>query len=118
MKAWQKARTSEAHDAVTNSFPQLSAILAGATFKVNRAMFSPDGQRIVTAVDKSARVWNASSGQLLATLEGDTGGVMSAVFSPDGQRIVTASYRGTAQVWNTSSGQLLATMQNDFFIWR
>jgi WD40 repeat protein len=32
-------------------------------------MFSRDGQRIVTASrDKTARVWDAASGQLLATL--------------------------------------------------
>ena len=63
-------------------------------------MFSPDGQRIVTASgDKTARVWNASSGQLLATLQGHTNAVQSAVFSPDGQRIVTASEDKTARVF-------------------
>jgi len=62
-------------------------------------VFSPDGQRIVTASDdETARVWNASSGQLLVTLQGHTGSVFSAEFSADSQRIVTASDDKTARV--------------------
>jgi WD40 repeat protein len=63
-------------------------------------VFSPDGQRIVTAsADKTARLWNAANGQLLAKLEGHTARVNRAVFSPDGQRIVTASDDATARVY-------------------
>jgi WD40 repeat protein len=47
-------------------------------------VFSPDGQRVVTASrDKTARVWNAATGQVIAKLEGHSGPVLSAVFSPD-----------------------------------
>jgi len=64
-------------------------------------VFSPDGQRIVTASDDAtARVWDASSGQLRATLRGHTSAVSSAVFSPDGQRIVTASNDNAARVFH------------------
>ena len=64
------------------------------------AAFSPDGQRIVTASeDKTARVWNAATGQQVAKLEGHTDNVFSAGFSPDGQRILTASGDGTARVY-------------------
>ena len=65
--------------------------------------WSPDGTRVVTAsADKTARVWDAASGQLLTSLEGHTGWVTSAVFSPDpdGQRLVTTSRDGTAKVWD------------------
>ncbi|MCA9955173.1 MAG: PD40 domain-containing protein, partial [Anaerolineales bacterium] len=66
---------------------------------VNSAVFSPDGQRILTASsDSTARLWDAD-GKLLATLEGHTGTINSAVFSPDGQRILTASYDSTAKLW-------------------
>ena len=61
--------------------------------------FRRNDQRIVNASDdRTARVWNAASGQLLATLQGHTGRVESAVFSPDGRRILTASWDTTARV--------------------
>ena len=88
------------------TFP-LRAILTGHT-----AAFSPDGKRVVTASqDKTARVWDAASGQPVATLRGHTDMVNSAAFSPDGQRVVTASEDKTAQVWDAASGQLLASLQ-------
>jgi len=111
-KAWQTEPTPEASSAVANLFPQLSSILQGHTDDVETAVFSPDGQRILTAsADNTARVWNAANGQLLAILQGHTGPVRSAVFSPDGQRVVTASYDHTARVWNAANGQPLATLQ-------
>ena len=56
------------------------------------AAFSPDGARIVTASnDKTARIWDAATGEEIAVLRGHEGTVNSAAFSPDGARIVTAS---------------------------
>src|SRR5262249_11233582 len=64
---WHTARTPEANVAVAHTFPQLVAKLEGHTRRVSQAAFSPDGQRIVTAsLDKTARVWNAATGQLVA----------------------------------------------------
>ncbi|RFP57925.1 MAG: hypothetical protein BJG00_011765, partial [Limnothrix sp. CACIAM 69d] len=60
--------------------------------RVTAAQFSPDGQRIVTASwDKTARLWDAKTGQEIAKLAGHEGDVRAAQFSPDGQRILTAS---------------------------
>jgi WD40 repeat protein len=57
VKGHQTAHTPEADSAVANSFPQVAAILQGHTGAVQSAVFSPDGQRIVTAsADKTARV--------------------------------------------------------------
>jgi len=47
--------------------------------------------RVTASADKTARVWNAATGQLLAKLEAHDGPVFHAAFSPDGHRIVTAS---------------------------
>jgi hypothetical protein len=72
-------------------------VLTGHTGWVTSAAFSPNGRRIVTAsFDKTARVWDATSGQQLLVLRGHTGEVLSAAFSPDGGRIVTASNDKTA----------------------
>jgi WD40 repeat protein len=112
MKAWARARTPEAHRAIAAAFPSSPITLAQHTDWVRTAVFSPDGQRIVTASrDGTARIWDARSGQLLAVLQGHTAFVWSAMFSPDGQRIVTASDDHTARVWDARSGQQLAILQ-------
>jgi glucose/arabinose dehydrogenase len=78
--------------------------------EVASAAFSPDGTRIVTASDdKTARIWNASTGKLLHTLLHD-GEVRSAMFSADGARIVTTSADKTARIWNVDTGHRLATL--------
>jgi WD40 repeat protein len=67
------------------------------------AMFSPDGKRIITTDDKSARVWDAKSNQLLFTMPHDDT-VYQAVYSPDGGRIVTAGGDGTIRIWDATTG--------------
>ena len=85
--------------------------LSGHKREINSAAFSPDGTRIVTASwDKTARIWNAQSGEQIATLAGHKKAVYSAAFSPDGTRIVTASRDNTARVWNAQSGAMLVTL--------
>jgi hypothetical protein len=50
------------------------------------ASFSPDGRRIVTALnDNTARVWDAASGRELLQMTGHTDHPWTAVFSPDGK---------------------------------
>jgi WD40 repeat protein len=81
------------------------------------AEFSPDGQRLVTAsVDKTARVWDAITGQPLTEPLKHEGPLVSVSFSPDGQRVVTAcsanerdAYEGPgyARVWDAATGRSL-----------
>jgi dipeptidyl aminopeptidase/acylaminoacyl peptidase len=73
---------------------------------VNSAQFSPDGQRVVTASkDRTARLWDATSGKPIGEPMKHDNEVWSAHFSPDGQRVVTASADKTARVWDASSGK-------------
>jgi WD40 repeat protein len=82
------------------------------TLEGSDAVYSPNGLRIVTTrLDKTARMWDASSGKLLNTLDGHKGFVASAIFSPDGSKIVTTSYDNTAKIWDTSSSKLLNTLE-------
>ena len=82
--------------------------LKGHEDGVRSAAYSPDGERIVTASeDKTAKVWDANTGQELMTLAGHGGPVGSAMYSPDGHQIVTASADKTAKVWDAQTGQEL-----------
>src|SRR5580765_6256804 len=84
----------------------------GHTNIVYSAVFSADGKKIVTASqDKTAKVWDAETGELLADLEGHTLGVISAVFSPDGKKIATCGGEGATKVWNAVTGIHLADMK-------
>ena len=86
------------------------ATLKGHTSGVYRAVFSPDGARILTAsADNTARLWDAD-GKPLATLKGHTELAWRAVFSPDGGRILTASWDSTARLWD-ADGKPLGTLK-------
>ena len=59
--------------------------------------------------DKTARLWDASSGQTLLTLTHQNA-VTGAVFNRDESRILTWSRDKTARLWDASSGQTLLTL--------
>jgi WD40 repeat protein len=90
--------------------PVARVVLRGHGDAVRRAVFSPDGQKVVTAsADKTARVWS-KEGTLLATLAGHTQEVQCVAFSPDGQQVVSGCLDGSVKVWSTE-GKLLATLE-------
>ena len=50
---------------------------------VSWAVYSADGDRIVTAAnDKTAKIWNSSTGQCELTLRGHTEAINTCEFSP------------------------------------
>ena len=69
---------------------------------------SPDGQRIVVADSKIARIWNLRTGQCERELQGHSEWVCHVLFTPDGTRVATASTDKTLRLWNARTGQPLA----------
>src|SRR5205807_2605511 len=62
-----------------------------ATPHVGRVTFSPDSNRLASAVGAEAKVWDATTGQELLSLRGHSSSVVGVVFSPDGTRLATTS---------------------------
>jgi hypothetical protein len=87
--------------------------LVGHTSAVRAVAFSPDSTRVVTASDdKTARVWDATTGTPVTAPLEHQGAVWAAAFSPDGARVVTASDDKTARVWNATTGKPVTGRSN------
>ena len=89
----------------------------GHTNYVSSAVFSPDGKLALTASrDRTARVFEVSTGKELQVLSGHTNDISSAVFSPNGKLVLTASEDRTARVFELATGkelQVLSGHTND-----
>jgi WD40 repeat protein/CHAT domain-containing protein len=87
----------------------LLTVFRGPESSIRGAIFSPDGNLILTrSSDKTARLWDLK-GNLLTVFQGHDDSVYDATFSPDGSRILTAG-GVTARLWDTQ-GNLLKVLQ-------
>ena len=74
--------------------------------------FSPDSKRIVTAgTDKTARVYDATTGAPQLQLTEPTGVLKCAAFSPDGTQIATAGDWGLVKMWDAQDGEAPARLE-------
>ena len=95
-----------------NSFSDECNSLVGHDFGVSSIGFSLDEKYMVsTSWDKTARIWEYSSGRCVRILEGHKDAVLSASFSPDGKYVVTASKDETLRLWARSSGRCVRTLE-------
>jgi WD40 repeat protein/serine/threonine protein kinase len=73
--------------------------------------YSPDGKRLASAgEDRTARIWDAATGQELLTLVGHAEWVYAVAFSPDGKKLATASGDNTAKLWDAETGEEIASL--------
>jgi hypothetical protein len=75
---------------------------------VQRAAFSSDGNRVVTAsLDRTARIWDANTGHAMTAPLKHDDPLRYACFSNDGERIVTACGNGMVRIWDAATGRPL-----------
>lgn len=68
---------------------------------MNTLVYSPDGQKIVTAADDGKiKVWDVKSGFCVVTFTEHTGGVTACEFAKKGNVLYTASLDGSIRVWD------------------
>jgi WD40 repeat protein len=84
---------------------------SAAVRRIFSAVFSPDNNQILTAhADKTARLYDATSGRQIREFRGHSSIVYSAAFSRSGRYIVTAGGDGEVRIWETATGTLVKTL--------
>jgi WD40 repeat protein/class 3 adenylate cyclase len=77
---------------------------AGISGAFSAAALSPDGGLIAAAgSDRTAKLFDAETGELLRSFRGHRDVLASIAFSPDGRQLATTSDDGTARVWDVES---------------
>jgi WD40 repeat protein len=80
--------------------------LVACGFRVDSGAFSPDGQMILTGyTDKTARLWDVTTGRPIGQPLPHPNFVTCVAFSPDGQMILTGCADKTARLWDVTTGR-------------
>ena len=86
-------------------------VLRGHEGRVERAIFSADGQRVLTASeDGTARVWRADGTGEPVVLGGQEGRGRFT-FSADGERVLCVSEDGSLRLWTVGTARLQALLR-------
>ncbi len=85
---------------------------------VNCAVFSPDGQRVLSVgEDHTVRLWDVTTGKELRHFEGHTDLVWFVSFAQDGKRLASCSRDMTVRLWSLESDKQQATFRSKGRVW-
>jgi WD40 repeat protein len=100
-------------DAATgNQLVGFNGPINGHTNLVYNEAYSPDGAHIATVSrDRTAKVWDATTGDILFTLWGHAASIYAVAFSPDGTRLATGDESGIVKIWYLGPDRELLSIQ-------
>src|SRR5262245_9360607 len=91
-------------------------VQSGHTAEVRSVTLSADGTHLLTgSADRTAILWEATTGRNLRTFQGHTAPVTSVALNGDGKLVVTGSEDRTAILWEVATGKKLQTFQEPNF---
>jgi WD40 repeat protein len=103
----ESAKAERALNAVRRQderIPYAKAVLRAHGERVTSAVFTADGQRVLTAsADGSAILWDVNSNKAIQEFNKDKKGLVCAAINPKGDLVVTASIDGTVMLWVVNS---------------
>jgi WD40 repeat protein len=85
--------------------------LQGHNDPVRCVAYSPAGEIIAAATQRTVWVWWADTGKLLHKLRGHEDHILSIAFNPDSTLIASAAWDQTVRVWRLIDGRLLGTLR-------
>jgi WD40 repeat protein len=89
---------------------EVKATLKGFIRGVNGLCWTPDGENLLAAGDKTIQVWD-KDGRKLRNIGGSNTDVRSISFSGDGKTLSAGSYDRRILVWEFASGKILRTLE-------
>ena len=83
--------------------------LLGHKGPVRAVDISPDGQSIVSAGNKTVKIWDLNSGQLITSIQAHNKIIWDVAYSPNGNTIASASADNLIKIWDANTGRLKQT---------
>jgi RNA polymerase sigma factor (sigma-70 family) len=96
----------------TRSKQEEGAVCKGHDDEPLCAAFAPDNSLLVTgSADKTARIWDPTSGNEKHVLRSHTDSILVVAFSPDGKQIATGGKDGLVKLWDATTGKERASLK-------
>jgi WD40 repeat protein len=87
----------------TVQHPVAETVLKGHTSFISKVLFSPDGTRVLTVSDDTARLQNIDGRGKPIPFQGHSEWITDAAFNSDGTRLITGSVDKSARVWDVKN---------------